>query len=121
MEGGPLNTTRRVDSTAFRLAVALTAAGLCYAGVLAGLVGAWSTRPVYSYGFAVPLISGYVLWSRWEALRTLRLVPDYLCGVPVLVAGIAMLVAGDLGALITLQQTSLIVTLTGLVLLICGR
>ena len=121
MQTAPTNMARRIDSAAGRLAVALTAVVFCYAGVLASLVDTWSTSPMYSYGFAVPLISGYMLWSKWQKLQTLRLAPDYLYGVPVMLVGTAMLIAGHLGALITLQQASLIVTLTGLVLLICGR
>ena len=34
---------------------------LCYAGVLIHIVSTWSSNYLYSYGFAVPLISGYML------------------------------------------------------------
>ncbi len=121
MQTAPPNTTTRIGSTALRIAVALTAVAFCYAGILVALVGTWSTIPVYSYGFAVPLISGYMIWSKWQTLRLLPLAPDYRCGVPVMVVGATLLIAGQLGALMTLQQASLIVTLTGLVLLIGGR
>jgi exosortase len=26
----------------------------------------WSVNPVYSYGWAVPLLAGYLFWSRWQ-------------------------------------------------------
>lgn len=73
---------------------------------------------VYSYGFAVAFISGYMLWTRSEALRTLDPVPDYLFGVPITIAGVAMLAAGHLGALVSLKQAPLLVTLAGLTLML---
>ena len=95
--------------------------GLCYVGVIITLVATWASSYLYSYGFAVAFISGYMLWTRSGTLRTLNPVPDHLFGVPVTLAGIAMLAAGHLGALVSLQQASLLVTLAGFILMIFGR
>ena len=95
--------------------------GLCYVGVIVTLVTTWASSYLYSYGFAVAFISGYMLWTRSGTLGTLDLVPDYLFGVPVTLAGIAMLAAGHLGALVSLQQVSLLVTLAGFILMLFGR
>jgi len=113
-----------ITTSAYRLtgvALAAAAFGICYNGVIASMVGAWSTQALYSYGFAVPVIAGYVCWARWHASPRPHLVPDYVFGIPVTLAGIAMLVVGQIGALITVQQISMIVTLTGLLLLLFGR
>lgn len=95
--------------------------GLCYIGVIITLVTTWANSYLYSYGFAVAFISGYMLWITSGKLSTLDLVPDYLFGVPVTLAGIAMLAAGHLGALVSLQQVSLLVTLAGFILMLFGR
>src|SRR5688500_125997 len=102
-------------------AVASAAFGICYAGVIASLVETWSTHYLYSYGFAVPLIAAYVVWSRSERSPAPAGVPDYALGVPVTLAGVAMLLIGRVGTLALTEQTSLVVTLTGLLLLLFGR
>src|SRR6266436_706727 len=103
------------------LAVAIAAFGICYGAVIASLIEAWSTNYLYSYGFAVPMIAAYILWSKSRESRLQLGAPDYLLGVPVTLAGIAMLMTGRLGALITVEQASLVVTLAGLLLLFFGR
>jgi EpsI family protein len=101
--------------------VAAVAFGICYHEIIASIVRVWSTQPLYSYGFAVPLIAAYVAWTRWDWSRTPQAVPDYVLGTPVTLAGVGMLVLGQIGALITVQQVSMIVTLTGVLLLLFGR
>jgi len=93
----------------------------CYAGAIAALVGTWTTNALYSYGFAVPLISAYMVWANSAEWRRHTPVPDYLLGLPAIALGMAMLVAGRLGSLDTVQAVSIIVTLTGLVLVLFGR
>jgi exosortase len=103
------------------LALAAAAFAVCFAGVLGVLATAWVTNEVYSYGLAVLLISVYLIWTRSDQLRRLPAVPDYRFGVPVTLAGIAMLVTGRIGLLTSLQETSLVVTLAGFILLFFGR
>jgi len=102
-------------------AVAAVAFGICYHGIIASIVGVWSTQALYSYGFAVPLIAAYVFWTRWNRSPAPQVVPDYVFGIPVTLAGVTMLVIGQIGALVAVQQVSMIVTLTGLILLVFGR
>jgi EpsI family protein len=113
--------TRGITRAGLRIALAMAAFALCYAGVMAALVGSWATDYLYSYGFAVPLISGYVLWARSKELRTQHPLPDYQLGIPITLVGAAMLLAGHLGALMTVQEVALVVTLAGAVLLLFGR
>jgi EpsI family protein len=103
------------------VAAAITAFGICYGGVILSLINVWSTNYLYSYGFAVPLIAAYIVWTRSPTERALEPAPDYIFGIPVMLAGMTMLVTGRLAALITLEQASLVVTLTGLILLLFGR
>jgi EpsI family protein len=109
-------TTRKTT-----LVLAVAAVAVSYAGVLRVLTTAWVTSEVYSYGLAVLAITVYMIWTRSDRLRSLQAVPDYLLGVPVTFAGIAMLAAGRVGLLTSLQEASLVLTLAGFVLLFFGR
>jgi EpsI family protein len=102
-------------------AFATVAFGFCYSAVLVSVVRTWSTKSVYSYGFAVPLIAAYVFWTKSQGSPRPQVTPDYAFGVPVTLTGLTMLVVGQIGALTTLQQASLIVTPIGLLLLLFGR
>jgi EpsI family protein len=104
-----------------RIVLAAFAFALCYAGVIGSLAITWTTSYAYSYGIAVLLVSAYLLWVGWDRLRSFQAEPDYSFGVPVTLAGIALLVAGRLALMDSLQEMSLVVTIAGLVLLLFGR
>jgi EpsI family protein len=103
------------------IALAVAAMTVCYAPVIRALAETWATSSSYSYGFAMVLISGYMLWTKSDRLRNLEPLSDYSLGVPVILAGIAMLEVGRLGLLTSVQEISLLVTLAGFVLLLFGR
>src|SRR5215813_9331019 len=103
------------------IALAVVALAVCYASVAGTLAETWTTNSTYSYGVAMVFISGYMLWTKADRLRALRPEPDYLFGIPVTLLGVGMLVVGRLGLLTSLQETSLLVSLLGFVLLLVGR
>jgi EpsI family protein len=104
------------------LALALAATFLAtYAETIAKLIEHWSSNDMYSYGFLVPAISGYVVWLRRDHLRSLPIVPSYGAGLAVLAGGLAMFVVGRVGATNILEELSLPVTIWGLALLVFGR
>ena len=84
---------------------------LCYAGVFSTLVGQWTSNTMYSYGCAIPFISGYLVWRRSDELLATQQAADYVVGIPLTAAGLAMLVLGHLGAIAVVQEISLIVTM----------
>ena len=94
---------------------------LCYASVLWSIASEAATNSQYSYALVVPLISGYIVWLRWPAIVAALGAPDYLFGVPLVLAGLALQLTGNLAALAALEEISLLLTLTGLVLLLAGR
>jgi exosortase len=107
------------------------ARGRLRAGVLAGavvaiLIGLYApvfpvwledlwNDPNYSHVYIVPIISGFVIWQRRRRLAALPIRGSWL-GVPLILAGVAALIVGDIGAETFLMRTSLIVILAGLVL-----
>ncbi len=77
------------------------------------------TDPNYSHVYIVPIISSFVIWQRRAALTTLPVRGSW-GGLPLLLAGIAALIVGDVGAETFLMRSSLIVVIAGLVLFHLG-
>ncbi|OGK81996.1 MAG: hypothetical protein A2X52_15295 [Candidatus Rokubacteria bacterium GWC2_70_16] len=79
----------------------------------------WWDDSNYTHGFLVPLFSGYLVWR--QRARLVALAPrGSALGLPVLLAGIAALLLGDVAAELFLMRASLIVVLAGLVLFHLG-
>jgi len=113
--------SRSVDTT-WAYAGTLLVAGFViflYRDVFQGLVSDWYHDPDYSHGFLVPFLSAYFIWERWDALTKEKISPS-LPGAGVLCVGLACLVIGLVGVELYVQRFSLIIVLTGLVLLILG-
>lgn len=92
---------------------------LVYAPVLYKLVHDWWTLPDFSHGFFVPLFSIFVIWQQRARLAEVSLRPSW-SGLPLLAAGMTMLVMGQLGAELFVSRVSLIVTIAALVVLFGG-
>ena len=90
-----------------------------YQEVLWGLGSDWNNDPDYSHGFLVPFLSVYFIWERWNVLTDETPSPSFW-GIGLLSLGLFSLVVGLIGAELYVQRTSLIVVLSGLVLLILG-
>jgi EpsI family protein len=87
---------------------------------ITGMVHMWSNSPMYSYGWLVPAISAFVLWSRREALRRAAISPAVIPGLAVLALWAVLLVAGRVGGILLLEQIALVIAVAGLVLLFAG-
>ena len=93
--------------------------GALYWQTLRDLALQWWDDPNYTHGFLVPLFSSYLVWRQRARLAALEPRGSAL-GLPVLLAGIAALLVGDVGAELFLTRSSLIVVLAGLVLFHLG-
>jgi len=83
------------------------------------MVREWFEFPNLSHGFAIPLIAGYLLWSRREYLRVLP-PSSSLLGLPLLLLGLLVLIMGTYGEEPFLARLSLPFILWGIVLLVGG-
>ena len=90
-----------------------------YQEVLWGMGSDWNNNPDYSHGFLVPILSVYFIWERWNVFIDEAPSPS-IWGVGLLFLGLSSLVIGLVGAELYVQRASLIVVLSGLVLLILG-
>jgi EpsI family protein len=99
----------------------LAAFAACYASVFASLVQQWMTNDVYAHGFLIPFISAYLLYERRARLSDTNVEPDVVGGSVLLGLGLGLLLLGHIGGLVSVAQASLLVSLTGTVLLVFGR
>jgi EpsI family protein len=102
------------------LAVVVAAFLLAQLEPLRGMVALWDVSPMYSYGYLVPLISGYVVWSRRKQLAALPVRPSLLLGGLLLAAWAAMVLGGGLTGIQIVQQLALVPGVVGIVLCLFG-
>lgn len=80
----------------------------------------WWNRYGFSHGFLVPLISLYLAWLQWPALRAARRTPAI--GIGTLWVGTAalLLLASEVAGILTTGSAAFILLLAGLIVLLCG-
>lgn len=101
-------------------ALAIAAAfGYLYAPVIVDMVNNWSNDPDAAHGFIIPLVSGYLLWSRREQLAQLQPRTQWW-GLVVLCLGLAQLFVGHIGTELFFMRTSMLMVLTGIVWFLLG-
>jgi EpsI family protein len=101
-------------------AVVLIAAIFAHRDALGGMVRLWNVSPMYSYGFTVPLISGYLLWTRRGRLSRLTPKPSWVAGGIALILATVMAATARTGGIQLLDQLAFLVAITGGVLLLFG-
>ncbi len=90
-----------------------------YWSTLGHLIGQWWRDPNFSHGFFVPLFAAFVVWQERGRLAQLSPRPSWF-GAAVLTVALVLLMLGQLGAELFLARTSLVLLLTGLILLFLG-
>lgn len=108
----------RTYGVALACLVALLAA--VYYSIVIHMAGDWYTDPNYSHGFLVPVIAGYFIWRRTDALKAAPVRPSNW-GIVVVLAGILMLLFGYMGTEYFTMSSSLIVVLAGTALYLFGK
>ncbi|MCL4493080.1 MAG: exosortase W [Nitrospirae bacterium] len=91
-----------------------------YFDTLSFIVRIWLHRDGYSHGFLVPFISLYFIYADRNRLKQIPVLPNIPGGMALLLGGCLMLLLGDIGSVSMIQQISLIVTLSGLVVILSG-
>jgi exosortase len=111
-----------MDSTRLRftaLTLAVAAFGFLYWPVLSALWRDWSHDDNYSHGFLIIPLAAYFVWERWSRLTAVTYRPSML-GLVVLAGGLAILLAGLLGAELFLTRASILIVLAGAILFVLG-
>ena len=94
--------------------------GVLYAPVLKDLAQQWWDDPNYGHGFLVPLLAAWIVWRERSRLQGISPRPANI-GLLVMLAAVALLIAGSLGAEVFISRVSLIILLAGMALFLSGR
>ena len=100
--------------------VALLAAIFAHREALAAMVQLWNMSPMYSYGFTIPIISGYLLWTRRDAFARLTPRPSWGAGAIALTVSTVMAATARTGGIQLLDQLAFLVAIAGCALLLFG-
>lgn len=87
--------------------------------VMMKLVQDWSTDDNYSHGFLIVPISLYLAWERRDQLLRAAIAPSWV-GLLAVFGGVALLIAGTLGAELFVTRIGLLAVLVGSILFILG-
>ena len=111
-----------VHATSSRAVLALPAlaGGWLFAPVIAKLVHDWATDENYSHGFLIVPLAIYFAWERRDQLAATQTRPLSI-GLFLVIAGLATLVAGILGAELFLSRVAMLIVLAGATLFLFGR
>jgi len=93
----------------------------CYSGVFLSLVKQWRSNEIYSHGFLIPFISLYLVHFKRDSIAEIRLAPSYAAGVPALVFALFCLLAGRIAGILVLEEISIVLTISSILLLLFGR
>jgi exosortase len=91
----------------------------CYAPILLALVRQWDADPDMGHGFFVPVVAAYIVWQKREALLAMPAEPNWW-GLTVVAFGALQLWIGTLAVELFLTRTAFVITLIGVVWLLCG-
>ena len=92
---------------------------LLYWSTLNDLIADWFVDSNFSHGFLIPFVAGYMVWYRQNSLRQIPC-KSSMSGVFIIVFGVMVYMAGNLGAEFFLMRASMIITLAGIIALSFG-
>jgi exosortase len=96
--------------------------GWLYAGIASGLVAEWASSPDASYGIVLAAVALLVTWRRRDAfVQAIDPAAAAAPGAAVMMAGLAIYLAGQLGADLFLTRISFVVVIAGAVWFLAGR
>jgi len=101
------------------LAISVATLAVIFWSPILRLVANWLTRPEYSHGLVIPLVSGYLIWQRRDLLEQVRFEGSW-AGVAIVVAGTLLWLVGELSAIYAVTQLALVVVIGGLALSLVG-
>ena len=90
-----------------------------YYPILSKLVLQWSNDDDVSHGFFVPVVAGYIAWTRRETLLSLEWKPAWW-GIGIVLWATLQGYLGMLGAELFLQRTAFLLSLLGMLLILGG-
>ena len=108
-----------LTSTYFQISILAGAFILLFFHTFVDLVRDWNDNPNFSHGFLIPVITAYMIWHKKEELLKEPVKPNFL-GLPVILAGMALHIVGNIGAEFFTMRFAIVVTALGLSILLFG-
>ncbi len=90
-----------------------------YHQTISNLISEWSRNPNFSHGFLVPFVALYMVWYKKATLSNMPLEPSNI-GILIIIFGMFTHVVGNIGAEFFMMRTSMIFTISGIILYLCG-
>lgn len=118
---GPRIESARSDAIfrAVIVCLSVVVAVVAFGGALQELARRWHAEEQYSYGYLIPFIVAWLLWSRRDAIAESVGQPSWIGAGLILIAAL-MNVVGKLSALFFLQQFGFVLALFGIVVGVGG-
>jgi len=90
-----------------------------YHKAIAKLISDWSIDPNFSHGFLIPFVALYMIWHKQNELS--QVTPkSSKTGIYIIILGMLVHVAGNVGAELFLMRFSMIITISGIIIYIYG-
>jgi exosortase D (VPLPA-CTERM-specific) len=83
------------------------------------MVNWWENKEEYNHGYLIPVVAAYLLLLRADAFRKISAEGSW-SGLVIVLAGLLMLVLGELSAVYVITQYAFLLTLVGLVVIAYG-
>jgi len=90
-----------------------------YHKAIAALIYDWSVNPNFSHGFLIPFVALYMVWYKKNDLAQISHEPSK-AGFFIIVLGMLVHVAGNVGSELFLMRFSMIITLAGIIIYYFG-
>ncbi|MCP4256034.1 MAG: exosortase/archaeosortase family protein [Planctomycetes bacterium] len=103
------------------LLVLLVTTSWAYWRTIKGLFYSWQSSNDYSAGQLVPLLTIFLIWRKRKKLSQFQLKPSWWGGIAILILGEVTLIYGWLFLTPSVRRYALVITMSGLVLMIAGR
>ena len=103
----PTRLTRKDLYLVSAVALLVASLALLYWPVIIRLVYDWAHDDNYSHGFLIPPLAAYLVWERWDRLKTTP-ASSSAFGLVVIAGSIGVLLAGSLGAELFLSRIALV-------------
>lgn len=101
----------------------LTSLGVLFAFVYARtfphLFEAWQ-KSDFSHGVLIPFISLYLVWLNREQFREVSVIPNVILGIPLLLIASLVLILGNRGGVVIVEELSMIIMIFGSITLLLG-
>jgi exosortase len=98
-----------------KIIVIAAAFSFLYHHTIVKLISDWATDPNFSHGFLVPFVALYMVWFKKNEIALITPAPA-TTGLFVILLGMLIHIAGNVGAELFLMRLSMVVTISGIII-----